>query len=482
MIRKLGVFIGLAILALLVVIGVNTLRFKPAAIAQVEAPLIAVDAEKLAAELGESIRFRTMAPADKRLEEFTGFVNWLEVTYPNVHRTMDRTLINDLTPFLRWEGKDPSLAPVLLTGHYDVVPALEGGTSRWTHPPFGGVIADGYVWGRGTLDDKGAILTMMTAAETLIADGFQPERTIYFSFGHDEETSGYQGAGGVVDYMQAQGLEFEWSLDEGSMVLRGMVPGMENDVASINVAEKGYLTLDLTAKAEGGHSSLPPRETAVGVLSAGVAKLQAQPFPGGLTDVSADFFTGMGPHFGLPERIVFANQWLFKPLLESQLSGSTGTDAMLRTTIAPTMLLGSSTENVLPQEAVATVNFRIHPRDTVESVMAYVADTIDDDRIEISMRGNGRGASPVSSADTEGFALLSQSFSAVFEGVAIVPGLTLAATDSAHYVKVAKNSYRINPFVFEEEDLPRIHGKNERISLQNLEKGVQFYALVMQGS
>ncbi|MEP2781861.1 MAG: peptidase dimerization domain-containing protein [Pseudoruegeria sp.] len=182
--------------------------------------------------------------------------------------------------------------------------------------------------------------------------------------------------------------------------------------------------------------------------------------------MSADYFPGMGPYFGWLERMVFANQWVFKSILP--------------TTIAPTMLVGSHTENVLPQQAIATVNFRIHPRDTVESVKAWVVDIIDDDRIEIASRSAGCNASPVSSTMTDGFALLSHSFASVFEGVAVVPDLTLATTDSTHFLSVAKNSYRINPFVVEEEDLLRIHGVDERISLENLEKAVQFYALVMQ--
>ncbi|SLN28703.1 Succinyl-diaminopimelate desuccinylase [Pseudoruegeria aquimaris] len=484
MIRRIGIGLGGALLALGVVLAVNTLRYAPEAVAtaaRVSTPT-AVDGTRLAAQLAEAVRLRTVAPAERNRAEFEAFIALLERSFPRANEVMERELINGLTPLYRWQGRNPDLAPVLLTGHYDVVPAWDADPAGWEHPPFAGEIADGFVWGRGTLDDKGAILAMMAAAEGLAAEGFQPERTLYFSFGHDEETGGRMGAAAVVAHLQAQGVRLAWSLDEGSMVLRGMVPGLKQDVASINVAEKGYMTVDLVASAAGGHSSLPPRETAVGILAAGIAKLQEKPFPGGLTDVSADFFDGLGPHFGFPEKLVFANQWLFRPVLESQLGGSEGTDAMLRTTVAPTMLAGSDTENVLPQEAVATVNFRIHPRDTVESVLAYVQAVVDDPRIEIRPREGARGASTVSSAQSEAFGLLSASFRAVFGDVAVVPGLTVAATDSAHYQAVAEDSYRINPFVFEPHDLPRIHGVNERVSLENLEKAVQFYRIVMEGA
>lgn len=484
MIRKIGIGLGGLLVVLAAVLTVNTLRYAPK-VAPSDAGALAlqpVDAEALARQLSAAIRLRTVAPSSQNRADFEGFLALLEESFPGVNSTLERELINGLTPLYRWQGRNPDLAPVLLTGHYDVVPAWDADPAGWEHPPFAGEIADGFVWGRGTLDDKGAVLAMMAAAEALVAEGFQPERTIYFSFGHDEETGGKMGAGAVVEHLRAQGVQLAWSLDEGSMVLRGMVPGLARDVASINVAEKGYMTVDLVARAAGGHSSLPPRETAVGILAAGVAKLQAQPFPGGLTDVSAEFFDGLGPHFGFPEKAVFANQWLFRPVLESQLGGSEGTDAMLRTTIAPTMLSGSDTENVLPQEAVATVNFRIHPRDTVDSVLAYVARVVDDPRVEIRPREGARAASGVSSAESKAFALLAVSFQAVFGDVAVVPGLTVAATDSAHYAAVADDSYRINPFVFEPHDLPRIHGVNERVSLENLEKAVQFYRIVMQGA
>jgi carboxypeptidase PM20D1 len=354
--------------------------------------------------------------------------------------------------------------------------------ARWDHPAFDGVIADGFVWGRGTMDDKGALVAMMAAVELLVADGFAPNRDIYFSFGHDEEIGGAEGASAVADHLSAQGVQLAWSLDEGSAVLRAIVPGLKRDVASINVAEKGYITVDITANGAGGHSSLPPRQTAVGELAEAIVALQAEPVPGGLTGASKEFFDALGPNFPLLQRVLFANQWLSRPVLEMALSGAPSTDAMLRTTMAPTMLEGSAKENVLPQEATATVNYRLHPRDSVEDIVALTQERVGDD-LTVELRGGfQRGASAVSRSDNAAFAGLAKTFGQVFGDVIIVPGLTIAGTDTRHYSRVADDSYRINPFVMTGEDIPRLHGVNERLSLEDLERAAQFYTVLLRNT
>ncbi|GLQ36229.1 peptidase M20 [Amylibacter marinus] len=470
-------------ISLVIIIGIlvfNTWRYSPDTISVSTPNLPAVDGEQIAQELSGAIRFKTLArdlPAAQG--EFRGFVDYLAQTFPNAHGAMQRELINDYTPLYLWQGRDRTAAPVLLTGHYDVVSARS--FQAWDQPAFDGVIEGGFVWGRGTLDDKGAIIAMMHTVDALAAKGFTPARDIYFSFGHDEEIGGNQGAGAVVNYFKDQGIQLEWSLDEGSMVLREIIPGLSKDMASINIAEKGYMTVDIVASGAGGHSSLPPRETAVGALAGSLTQLQDNPVPGGLRDVSADFFDGLGPNFSLLQRMLFANQWLFRPLLESELSKSAATDAMLRTSMAPTMLTASDTENVLAQQASATVNFRIHPRDSVGDILDHVRGQIDSETTQVRLREtSARAASPVSSTTSTGYQLLSTTFRQTFGDVIVVPGLTIAATDTRHYAEVADDSYRINPFIFYGEDIPRIHGRNERISIDNLILGVQFYTQLIQ--
>lgn len=483
MLKKIGLGLAGALLALVAVIVVNTIRYAPDDLNAPAASLTEVDAGPIAAKLSEAIRFKTISRRkveNNDIPVFKAFLGWMEQTYHSAHAVMEREMIAELTPLFRWKGTDSAAQPILLTAHYDVVPVLS--PDRWAQAPFGGDIADGFVWGRGALDDKAALIAMLEAVERLDATGFTPVRDIYFSFGHDEEVGG-TGAAAVAAHLKSKGVQLDWTLDEGSMVLDGVVPGLEPLLASINVAEKGYVTLELTARAPGGHSSLPPRDTAVGRLAKAIAKLQDNPVPGGLTGVSAAFFDKIGRNFPLLQRAVFANQWLFRPVLEGQLSKSAATDAMLRTTQAPTMLIGSPQENVLPQEAVAAINYRLHPRDTTESLIAHVRAVVDDEGIEIAPReGFWREASAVSSHETEGFGQLSQTFREVFGELVVVPGLTIAGTDTKHYSTVADDSYRINPFIFTSEDIPRLHGVDERISVEAMGKAVQFYIQLLKNA
>ncbi|TCL09253.1 carboxypeptidase PM20D1 [Shimia isoporae] len=486
MILRVLKYIGLALLVLVVILAVKTALYKAPDYAPADAaalPDVTVDVERIVANMAEAVTYETVAQhlVDPLVKgQFTGFLEWIEQTYPGVHASMDREMAN-LTPIYKWTGKNPEAQPVLMTGHYDVVPAPDAERDRWQHPPFAGIADADFVWGRGTIDDKIGVIGLLEAAETLISKGFQPERTIYFIFGHDEEIGGQNGAGAAVELLRARGVQMEWSLDEGSMVLDDVLPGLPAPVASINVAEKGYVTLNITAKSTGGHSSLPPADTAVGALAVAVERLMANPVPGGLTDATADFFDSVAPEFGLVERVLFANQWLFRPVLEGILSGSGPTNAMLRTTTAPTMLQASLTENVLPTEAVAVVNFRIHPRDTVESVVAHVEAVINNPEVEVTVRGEPTLPSPVSSSESEGFQLLAQATLGAFGDVILVPGLTVAGTDTKHFSKISDDSYRFNPMTFGPDDLSRIHGINERVSIADLERAVQFYAQIMMG-
>jgi carboxypeptidase PM20D1 len=468
-----------AVLGLAVVLVAKTLRYAPADVASAERFALGADADRAAETLSQAVRFETVSD-DLSRPDFPAFLAFLETSFPKVHATTTRVVLDPNTPLYRWQGSDPSLQPVLLAAHYDVVPIAPGSLEQWDYPPFDGTIADGYVWGRGTLDNKGALIAILTAAETLMAEGFTPQRTVYFSFGGDEEIGG-DGARAVAQYLTENGIRLAWALDEGSFVLDKIIPGLDQPVASINLSEKGYLTLTLVATSPGGHSSMPPRMTAVGRIARAVDRLQNAPMPGGLTDVSEQFFDGLGRYFTFDKRVVFANRWLLNPVLEGILSGSPSTDAMLRTTTAPTMLSGSSKENVLAAEATATINFRIHPRDTVDDVIAHVRATVDDDQVEIRADAAfSSPASPVSSADAQGYKDIETSILAAFGPLATVPGLTIAATDARHYAAASDAAYRINPFKITGDDLERFHGIDERLSVENLGRGMDFFGALMK--
>jgi carboxypeptidase PM20D1 len=479
LIKRFAIGAGVVLLVLMAIIVVNTLRYSAGEIAMAEPFELGADTDRAAQILSDAVQFRTVS-IDMNQPEFPAFRAFLVDRFPNVHATMDHEVLDAQTPLFKWTGSDATQQPVLLAAHYDVVPVALDSIDEWVHPPYDGTLADGYIWGRGTLDNKGALIAMMSAAEHLIAEGFTPRRTVYFSFGGDEEVGG-TGAQSIARHLTDQNVRLAWALDEGSFVLDGIVPGLDTPVASINLSEKGYMTLKLIARGTGGHSSMPPKITAVGRLARAVHRLEESPMPGGLTGVSAEFFDGLGPHFSVLQRALFANRWLFDPLLERVLSDAPSTNAMLRTTTAPTMLSGSAKDNVLATEASATINFRIHPRDTVDSVIAHVRQVIDDSAIEIVVdSATAIEASPVADARAQGYLDIEAAIRSTFGSLVSVPGLTIAATDARHYAKASDATYRINPFKIGNDDLVRFHGINERLSLDNLSRGIDFYGALLR--
>ena len=478
--KRAAIAIAGLVILLAAIVLVRTINFTPKEDQTAEPSSLQVDRDRVAQHLSEAIKFKTVSkqkPSRPNPEAFEGFIKWFENAYPEVHGATTRELIN-YTILLKWEGTDPDAQPILLTGHYDVVPVIPGTESMWKQPPYAGNIVDGYVWGRGALDDKSAVIAIMESATLLVKQGFQPKQTVYLSFGHDEEVSGKDGADMVAAHLKEQGIQLEWSLDEGSFVIEGMMPGIEKPVASINVAEKGYATLRLIATGAGGHSSMPPSRTAVGELAEAITKLQTAPFRGGVDGIVGDMLNQLGRHMSFTQRMAIANQWLFGSTVASTIGNTPAGNAMMRTTIAPTMLSGSIKENVLPIRATATINFRIHPRDSVDGVVEHVRKAIQNDNIEIKVLG-GNEASNIADIQSRSYTAIEKTTRQLFPDAVIAPGLTVAATDSRYYSKVSDNAYRFNPMIVGPSDLATFHGTNEKISIDNLEKATVFYAQLL---
>jgi carboxypeptidase PM20D1 len=476
----LGSAAVIAILAAVVI--VRTMNFVPPTLEPVERVSLDLDSDAMAQRLSQAIQFETVSnqpPIPLDPIPFDAFIAWLEATYPNVHQTMSRELIAGYTVLLKWEGSDPSLKPVLLTAHYDVVPVIPGTEDIWEQEPYSGKIDDGWIWGRGALDDKSAVIAQIEAVSHLIDAGFTPKRTIYLSFGHDEEIGGDTGAAGVAAHLKAQGVQLEWSLDEGGFILDGIMEGVDVPIATVNVAEKGFLTIEMIASAQGGHSSMPPKETAVGILAKAIINLQNAPLPGGLDGLTGEMYGNIGRHMPFGIRMALANQWLLGGVLDWQLSRQPTANAMMRTTTAPTMLSASIKENVLPIKAIGTVNFRLHPRDTVEGVIEHVRQAVNDDRIEIKVV-RGTSASEVSRTDTQAFEAITLTTREVFGDVVVTPGLLVAGTDTKHYATVADNAYRYNPMRVTPEIMGTFHGTNERITIDSLVQGAVFYIQLLK--
>jgi carboxypeptidase PM20D1 len=475
---RLGAVLVLLVLALVAVVLARTAGFASRQPQVTPAPPVALDEAALVDRFARSLRFRTVSHAEgpeASAAEFERFHEFLAASFPRVHATLARETVAGLSLLYTWPGSDPVAPPVLLMAHLDVVPVEPGTEALWTYPAFEGRVADGYVWGRGALDNKFGVMGIFEAVERLLEEGHRPRRTVYLAFGHDEEVGG-QGAQATAALLASRGVALEWVLDEGGVISEGIVPGVDAPVALVGVAEKGYVSLELSARGVGGHSSMPPRETAVGIVSRAVHRLERDPFPGRLQGAANEMFAWLGPELPFAQRMAFANLWLFRPLVERQLAASPNTDAALRTTTAATMFEGSVKDNVLPIHARAVVNFRILPGETTETVRERVRRVVDDPRVEIGVHGGfGNDPSPVSSTEAPAFGVLARTVREVFPDALVAPYLVLGATDSRHYAGLTASVHRFMPARITERELAGMHGTDERVAVRSYLEGVRFY-------
>lgn len=480
MIKRL--LIGLlALLALLAAALVaNTLRQGSRQVAVAPLPKLAVDAAGVTETMAAAVRAKTVSglldPAGVAAE-FDALHALLKTRYPQVHATLQREVIGAHSLLYTWKGSDPALKPVALMAHQDVVPIAPGTEALWKKPPFGGIVDGGFVWGRGTLDDKSNLVTQLEALEMLVKAGVKPKRTVHFVFGHDEEVGGQRGAVQIVQLLQQRGVKLEWVLDEGLAVTEGVMPGVKQPVALIGLAEKGSVSLRLMATAPPGHSSMPPGpgQGAVGRLAAALARLDAQPLPGGIQGAAAEMFQAVAPELPFGQRLALSNLWLTRPLVERMLSKGAATNAMMRTTTALTMVNAGVKDNVLPGRAEAVVNFRILPGDTIESVQAAVKRIVGDEGIEVTPLGTGFNPSRLSTSRSDSFKLIERTVREVFPDAIVAPGLMLAASDARHFDGISEASFRFMPIRFDSADLQRPHGTDERIAVDQLVDMVRFY-------
>ncbi len=471
-----------------VLIGVMVFRamtFSSVQVAARDAELASVDTDAAAKHLADAVKIESIsfwAPTSDGLKAFRAFHSFLEETYPKVHATLQRETVRDFSLLYTWPGSDPSLKPMCILGHMDVVPAVNSGTEEWEFGPFEGVIADGFVWGRGTMDDKVNVVCAMEAIELLLTQGYQPKRTVMMAFGHDEELGGPEGAQVMAALLKERGIELECVIDEGGFIIDGALPGITVPVALIGVAEKGYVTLELSVKQDGGHSSVPPRNSAIGILSAALARLEDNQMPASLSGAAEDLFLAVGPEMGFVERLLFANLWITRPVVEVVLGQEQATNPMIRTTTAVTMIEGGVKDNVLPTEAKAVVNFRILPGDSIDSVVRHVEATVGDERVVVKQSQNKDGREPteISDVNAPAYRLLEQTVRDVFPEVVVGPYLVFGGTDSRYYSVVTPNVYRFTPMLIMPEDTSRLHGVNERIRVENVGEIVQFYVRLIQ--
>ncbi len=484
MIRRL--FLGLAVLFVLLAlaVGVNTAR-KGSRQLQVQ-PLapVAVDAKAVAERLAQAVRLRTISSReDARLnaDQFKALHSLLQTQFPKVHATLQREVVGELSLLYTWKGSDPQAKPILLLAHQDVVPVAPGTEGDWKQPPFSGAVADGFVWGRGAWDDKGNLMSQMEAVEMLVASGYQPTRTVYLAFGADEEIGGPQGAAQIAALLKSRGVSLDFVIDEGLLVLDGVVPGVRQPAALVGIAEKGYMSVVLRIAATPGHSSVPPLKgtSAIAMLSASLKRLDDEQLPAALQGVAFEMFDTLAPEMSGFSRVALSNLWLFGPLVQKQLEGAASTNAMLRTTTALTIVNAGNKDNVLPGRAEGTVNFRLLPGDTPDKVLQHMRSKVaaPEGQYELFALEHGKPADLYKVAPTASrqYATLNQTIREVFPDAVVAPGLMVAGTDSIHFGEISDHIFKFSPIRATNDDLKRFHGTNERLSIQNYQDAIRFY-------
>ncbi|HKN85390.1 MAG TPA: M20 family peptidase [Nitrospiraceae bacterium] len=483
--RRLLLMITLGLLALVGVLLFRTLTMTSRQIAVAPGPAIQIDAAAAAARLAQALPFRTISyqdPSQFSRDAFLGLHQYLVKTFPETHRTLQRELVNDYSVLYTWVGTEPTLPPMLLLGHLDVVPIESGTEKEWTYPPFSGTLADGYIWGRGAMDDKVGVLGALEAVEHLLRQRYTPRRTVLLAFGHDEEVGGQAGAKSIVARLAQTGMRPVLILDEGMAILKGIVPGIDRSIASIGLAEKGYLSVELLVDGAGGHASMPPAHTNVGILASAIHALESHPMPAHTdTDGPAGaLFQFLGPEMSMAPRMALANLWLFDPVLKLVLDRSAPTRALIRTTFAATMLEGSNKENVLPVRARAVVNVRVHPSDSIEQVMEHMTQAIGDPRVTVRRLAGVMSEPSAVSPRSSIFTTLQRTVGQQFPDAIVAPGLVLGATDSRHYQTLSEQVYRFLPLQVDASDIARIHGVNERLAVDHYADAIAFYIRLIQ--
>lgn len=478
--RKWVLLAGAAVAVLGGIVAVRTVTFAPDAVSDGTAikvaPAVPVDTQLAARHMSEAVQFRTISnqdPAKNELAEWDKLHAWLAATYPKAHAAMRQERLGK-TLVYTWPGGDLAAQPIIMMAHQDVVPVTPGTEKDWKHDPFGGVIAEGAIWGRGTIDDKGQLVSMFEAMEALVAQGFKPRRTIYVVAGHDEEVGG-TGAAAAAKLLASRKVKALFTIDEGGVITTD-TPMINAPAMMIGVAEKGYVTLRVRADAPGGHSSMPPQEIGTVNLAKAVVAIHADQHPMELRGPAAGMVDVLAAKAGGTAKVAAANKWLLGSQIVSTMAKNPSSAAMVHTTVAPTMLEGSPKENVLPQSANALINYRIAPWDSSAKVLERARNAAKGLPVTVDFTERGpREPTPVSSSTSLGWQLIVAAAKAGHQGVIAAPYLVVAGTDSRSMTPVSDDVYRFAAISLSTKDTKMIHGTNEHITLANLDSAIAFY-------
>lgn len=465
-------------ITLLLILIIRALRFKPATVKEVEVKEIDFDKDKAIKDFQDMIRCKTISDVDYSKEdevEFKKIEKLIEERFPNIMKNSKFERVGRRGLLYHIKGKS-SDSPSILMSHFDVVSVNEEG---WTHNAFDAEIREGEIWGRGTLDTKVTLNGALQAVEHHLEKGFIPKDDIYLAFSGEEETSG-SSALEIVDLFIKRGVNPKFVLDEGGAVVSGVFPGVSKPCAAVGIAEKGYFNLRYKVKSTGGHASTPPPQTPIGILSKACAKIEANPMPMHLSEPVQKTFNTLARHSNFLYRLIFANMWFFKGILDKIARKSGGQiNAMLRTTIAFTQMQGSKGMNVLPSEASMLSNQRVIIDSSVAETVEYIKKTVNDDRIEYEVISSSE-PSRISTTECEGYEALVETINEVYSDAIVAPYLMTACSDSRHYSDLSDKVYRFSPMKLTSGALGLIHGHDERISIENVLNVTEFYIRLVE--
>ena len=472
-----GILIVIVLLFLFVIL-LRTMLFTPKPVARVEAKSVDLDEDKIIADMVDMIRCKTVSNRDEAMvdyAEFEKFEQLLKERFPKIHEKCQLEKIGKTGLLYYLPGKS-SEKPSVCMAHYDVVPIEEEG---WSKPAFEGVIEEGCIWGRGTLDKKGTLCGIMEALEQMLAEEYVPANDLYLSFSGEEEIDG-DSCADIVSYLEQKKIKPVIVLDEGGAVVEHVFPGVQEECALVGIGEKGGVNLDFTMDSEGGHASTPPVHTVLGQLSEAICKIEKHPFKRQLVKPVAEMFDILGRHSTFLYRMIFANLWCFMPVLDMICKKSGGElNAMMRTTVAVTRMEGSKAYNVLPPKASFGVNMRLLGDDTIQSSIEYLQNVIKNQKIKIELV-NGMNPSIYSDTACEEWHKLETVIRQTWPEVIVSPYLMMACSDSRHYCRITDRVYRFSAMRLSKEERAMVHGNNERIPIETLLKTVEFYIRLLQ--
>lgn len=474
---------GIAVAAVGSAVAANLIRAKkfvpPARVAD-PLPEERVDVERYTKNLCDAIKIKTISNVDEAKvdwEAFDALHKLFEERYPLVHKTLKKEVVGKASLLYTWEGKNPDLEPIALLGHQDVVPISAGTEGDWEHEPFSGDVADGFVWGRGAVDMKNHLMGVLEAVETLIEDGFVPERTVLLCFGHNEEVvaSPDNGAKKISALLESRGVRLDSVLDEGGAILPIKVPGIiEKNLAGIGIAEKGYCDYRVSLSAKGGHSSSPPNHTALGQLADVIKDIENNQFKAEITTVVDGIIDKVGRNTSFLARNILCNAKYMKPVLKTVMKNIPAAASFVRTTTAVTMAEGSPQANVLPQKASIAVNFRVMPGMTIADIKTHLQKVIRNKNVEIELIG-GQEPSNVSPTDSRAFKAIEEICFRMNNENVVAPYLVMGGTDARNYQNICENVYRYSPFLLPTSLLQTTHGTNERIRVDSFPDALAFF-------